>query len=169
MSSSSTAPDWPAIRAQFAATEGQAYLNSATYGPPPRPVAEAVLAAHAEWTRGHGDWSAWEGAGERARAAFARLIGAPRETVALLPAVSVAAGQVAERLPFRPGANVVLGGGEFRSNLFAWMVQERRGFELRVVPFRDGRLTLDDLAGAVDARTAPVSYTHLTLPTIYSV
>lgn len=149
--------DWRQIRGLFPATEGLAYLNTATYGPAPRPVVEAIERGLAEWSSGRGDWLAWERAAESARRRFARLIGSRPEEVALVPAVSLAAAQVAERLPFRPGASIVLGEGEFRSNLYPWLLQERRGFQLRLVPFRQGRLILSDLLEAVDRGTALVA------------
>ena len=34
--------DWKAIRSEFPAVEGQVWLNTATYGPGPRPVLEAT-------------------------------------------------------------------------------------------------------------------------------
>ena len=37
--------DWQAIRKLFPSTEGQAYLDTASYGPGPTPVVEAVRAA----------------------------------------------------------------------------------------------------------------------------
>ncbi len=149
--------DWSSVRARFPAARERAYLNTATYGPAPEPVRAAVDEANRAWSEGRGDWLAWEAEGERARAAFARWIGARPVDVALLPAVSVAAAQVAERLPLRPGANVVAGALEFRSNLYPWMLTEARGAELRLVPSRDGLLPEDDLLAAVDDRTAVVA------------
>ncbi len=149
--------DWTSVRALFPAVRERVYLNTATYGPGPDPVRAAVDRANAEWSEGRGDWQAWERAGERARAAFARWIGARAQDVGLVPAVSVAAAQVAERLPLRPGANVVAGALEFRSNLYPWLQTEARGAEVRVVPSRDGLLPFEDLLDAVDDRTAVVA------------
>ena len=81
--------------------------------------------------------------------------------MALLPSLSAGASQVAECVPFTPGANLVVGRDEFRSNLYPWMNQERRGFELRLVPFRDGRLPVEDVVAAIDERTALVGVSHV--------
>lgn len=159
--------NWQAIRDLFPAVERQTYLNTATYGPGPRPVLQAVEAALRDWSGGRGDWLEWEAAGERARELFARLIGAPVSQVALLPAVSAAAGLVAAQLPHSPGANLVVGESEFRSNLFPWWLQERRGFEVRRVPFRQGRLVLDDLLAALDERTVLVAVSSVQSATGY--
>lgn len=163
------AVDWREVRALFPATEGQAYLNTASYGPGPTPVAEAVERALREWSTGRGSWRAWDEVGEEARAGFARLLGCATNDVALLPAFSVAAGQVAEGLPYTEGANLVVGEEEFQSNLFPWLGQARRGFEVRRVPFRDGRLDVGQLARAVDGRTACVAVSHVQSASGYRV
>jgi len=148
---------WPQVRALFPATVERAYLNSATYAPAARPVLEAMQAAQAQWSAGRGDWREWEARAEDARSALARLLRTQAERVALLPAVSSAAGQVAENVPFRPGANLVVGEGEFRSNLYPWLLQERRGFELRMVRTVDGRMPAEDWVSAIDSDTACVA------------
>ena len=87
--------DWQRIRSEFPATEGQTWLNTATYGPGPQPVIEAVQRAHDGWATGRGSWTEWEQQAERARERFAKLLGTSPETIALLPTVSAGAGQVA--------------------------------------------------------------------------
>jgi selenocysteine lyase/cysteine desulfurase len=149
--------DWNELRELFPATQGQAYLNCATYGPAARPVLDAMRRAQAGWSSGRGSWLAWEAEAEGARSAFARLLRTSSDNVALLPAVSVAAGQVAENVPFTERANLVVGEGEFRSNLFAWLLQERRGFEIRTVASVDGRMPAEDWLAAIDANTACVA------------
>ena len=145
--------DWPAVRAQFPVCAERIWLNTATYGPGPRAALEAAQESLAAWAEGRGDWRAWELRGEDARASFARLIGCDAPSVALLPALSVAAAQVASSLEPRPRANLVVGEAEFRSNLFPWLAQRARGIELRVVPSRGGAPRSEDLARAVDGDT----------------
>lgn len=152
-------PDWAALRALFPAARRVAYLDTASFGPGPTPVRE-VLDAHLDaWSEGREGWRAWEAAAERAREGLARLIGARPDSVALLPAVASAAAQVASSL--EPGSNVVVGEQEFRSNLFPWLAQERRGVEVRLVPFRAGRVAAEDLLAATDARTAVLAVSHV--------
>jgi len=125
------------------------YLDSATYGLPPRSTLAAVELALAGWQEWE-DWHRWEEDGEACRALFARIAGARPEDIALLPAVSAAAGIVAMSLPARTGDNVVAYEQEFHSALLPWMALESRGVEMRFRP-------LDRLAEAVDERTALVS------------
>jgi len=125
------------------------YLDTATYGLPPRSTLAALERALAGW-REWEDWHRWEEDGEACRALFGRLVGAGPEDVALLPALSAAAGIVAASLPAGPGDNVVLYEREFHSALLPWMPLERLGVELRFRP-------LERLAEAVDERTALVA------------
>ncbi len=125
------------------------YLDTATYGLPPRATLGALERAVAGW-REWEDWHRWEEDGEACRALFGRLVGAHPEDVALLPALSAAAGIVAASLPAGPGDNVVLYEEEFHSALLPWMPLESRGVELRFRP-------LDRLAEGVDERTAIVA------------
>jgi selenocysteine lyase/cysteine desulfurase len=125
------------------------YLDTATYGLPPRKTLEAGRRALEGWEAWQ-DWHDWEADGEACRRLFGGLVGARLESVALVSAVSVAAGLVAASLPAGSGDNVVLYEREFRSNLFPWLQLERRGVELRLRP-------LDELAASVDERTALVA------------
>ena len=53
------------------------YLDTATYGLPPRETVDVMHRAVDGWQSGTADWvRAWDMAGEDARASFARLIGA---------------------------------------------------------------------------------------------
>ena len=155
--------DWKKVRSEFPATRERAYLNTATYGPGPERVVQAVETCLERWSTGEGSWAEWEAAGEDCRRDFATLLGAGPETIALLPTVSAAVGQVATTLP-RPevgSRNLVVGGGEFRSLIYPWLAQEQRGYEVRVVPFRDGALHAHDLAAAIDVDTAVVAASHV--------
>jgi selenocysteine lyase/cysteine desulfurase len=149
--------DWSALRKRFPAVATQTYLNTASYGLPPDTVADCVRQAVDDWANGRVDFYHWEGAGERARSSFARLIGGSPDGVALVPTVAMAVAQIAERIPAQTRTNIVVGHSEFRSNLYPWLVQERRGLELRLVEFRDGGPDLDGLIAAIDENTALVA------------
>jgi len=153
--------DWQAIRALFPATEGQVYLDTASMGPGPSTTVEAMTEHLDQWHSGRGQWMDWDLAGERVRAGLGRLLETDAKNVALMPALSAAAGQVAESLPFEAGANIVVGEGEFQSNYFPWANQARRGFEIRSVPFIDGRLSLEELERRVDEGTSLIAASYV--------
>lgn len=133
---------------EYESTPTRGYLDSATYGLPPRSTLEALAEANEAW-RTRKPWRDWEEDGEACRAHFAELVGSNAEDVALMPAVSVGVGLVAASLPLETGSNVVLYERDFTSALLPWQALKPRGVELRHVP-------LERLADAVDERTAAV-------------
>ena len=124
------------------------YLNTASYGLPPRPAWDALQAALADWRGGRTSWERWGDATESARASSAALCGVPVEWVAVGANVSSFVGLVAAALP--DGAHVLSTEAEFTSALWPFMAQ-RRGVEVECVP-------VARLAEAIDAGTDLVSF-----------
>ncbi|GAA2106335.1 aminotransferase class V-fold PLP-dependent enzyme [Actinomadura alba] len=125
------------------------WLNTASYGLPPRPAWSALQQALDEWRRGAVSWDGWDASVGRSRAAFARLVGVGADDVAIGANVSGLLSVVAAGLP--DGARVVVPEIEFTSNLFPWLVHADRGVEIVTVP-------LDELAGAIDERVDLVAF-----------
>ena len=75
--------------------------------------------------------------------AAARLIGADRDEIALVPNTTAGISLVAEGLDWRPGDNVVTLADEFPSNVYPWLNLASRGVETRRVPTDNGRLDLE--------------------------
>ena len=141
-------PD-PAVRALFDPLPGRTYLDAATYGLPPRPAADAMARALEGWRTGTARWvDDWDRPTEAVRADFASLIGATAAEIAFVPSASVAMGLVADSLG--TGDVVVVPEDEHVSDLFPLLVSERRGVEVRQVPFAD-------LADSIDERTTLVA------------
>jgi len=108
------------------------YLNTASYGLPPRPAWAALQEALEDWRGGRTSWEQWGVPGEDARASFARLVDVPVETVAIGANVSGLIGLIAASVP--DGTCVLAPDVEFTSVLFPFLVQERRGVTVRLVP-----------------------------------
>jgi selenocysteine lyase/cysteine desulfurase len=108
------------------------YLNTATYGLPPRVAHQAVLEHERARAAGTMDLAALDQAVTRSRTAFARLIGLPASRVAVGSQVSQLVGLVAASLP--PGAEVLVADGDFTSLLFPFLVAAERGVKVRSVP-----------------------------------
>ena len=127
---------WRPIRAQFHPAPGITYLDSATYGLPPQATVDALDQA----TRGRGRRAPatgstdWDEPTDQAPRDFARLIGAPEDTIATIPAASVGTGLVAGMLG--PGDEVVVPADEFTSSLFPILVAKERGATVREVAVR---------------------------------
>jgi selenocysteine lyase/cysteine desulfurase len=125
------------------------FLNTASYGLPPRPAFDALQQALAEWRGGRTSWEHWADSTDGSRAAFARLVGVGTDEVAIGTTVSELTGLVAASLP--DGARVLSTEIEFTSMLFPFMVHAERGVEVRTVP-------VDRLAEAIDAETTIVAF-----------
>ena len=111
-------------RAAFDLPPNTTYLDSATYGLPPRRTAEAMHQAVADWQAGRADWvHDWDAPAEETRANFAELIGAQADEIALVPSVSVGVGTVAASL--KAGDEVLAPDDEFTSVLYPLLVAER--------------------------------------------
>jgi selenocysteine lyase/cysteine desulfurase len=108
------------------------YLNTATYGLPPRAAVAALAAAADEWRHGRTGFDGWDRSVGAARATFARLAGVHEDDVAIGPAASYFAGLVAAALP--DGAGVLCAEGDFTSVLFPFLAQEPRGVRVELVP-----------------------------------
>jgi len=139
-------PGRPALRDLWDARPG--YLNTASYGLPPRPAWAALQAALDDWRVGATTWEPWADAVADARAIFARLVNAEPANILACGAVSEVAGLVAAALP--DGARVLVPAGEFTSIVFPWAVHADRGVTVREVP-------LDRLVESIDERTALVA------------
>lgn len=153
--------DLAELRAQFPVARSRAYLFSGALAP----AATPVRAAWDEWTR------AWTedpnsvytgemmiGAMDDLRGAFARLIGAGAETIAITDNTCRAANIAIRILARRPG-NVVIDSGTYPSSAYPWYA--RSDHEVRFVA-TDG---IEDAAAAlaerIDAGTVAVCITHV--------
>src|SRR5262245_10909830 len=118
------------------------WLNTASYGLPPRPAWDALQTALAEWQIGAVSWEGWDEATATSREAFARMVGVASADVTVGAQVSQLTAPVAAALP--NGARVVAPDIEFTSNLFPWLVHQDR---LDVVTVPAGCLIDAILAG----------------------
>src|SRR5438132_5383719 len=144
------------IRSLFSPAPGLVYLDTATYGLPPRPTIDALHRFLAAWSAGTGDWMAdWDQPSDRCRTAFAGLIGVRPGDVACIPAASGGVGVVTAAL--KPGDEIVVPEDEFTSTLFPVLVAGRRGCVVREVPF-------ERLAEAVSPRTRLVAGSLVQMP-----
>ncbi|MEA2150948.1 MAG: hypothetical protein QOD69_2778 [Solirubrobacteraceae bacterium] len=132
------------------------YLNTASYGLPPREGFDALQEALADWRGGRTSWEHWGESSEGARAAFAALVGVDPARVAIGATASEFVGLVAASLP--DGARVIAPDVEFTSTLFPFLVQERRGVTVRTLPPAQ-------IAGAIDARTDLVAFSAVQMST----
>jgi selenocysteine lyase/cysteine desulfurase len=125
------------------------YLNTASYGLPPRYAWERLQQSLAEWRGGETSWEHWADTVETARRLFADLVRADVDDVIACATVSEVAGLVASSLP--DGAHVLVPRQEFTSIVFPWAVHKDRKVRVTEVP-------LDELAGHIDDSTTLVAF-----------
>ncbi|WP_062519001.1 aminotransferase class V-fold PLP-dependent enzyme [Demequina silvatica] len=106
------------------------YLDTPSYGLPARATAAALRRATREWERGTLGPCRLDAVVDRLRAAYATLVGAMPEDVALAGSTSQVVGMVAASLP--AGARVVVAEGDFASVPLPFVHDPR--LEVRAVP-----------------------------------
>lgn len=124
------------------------YLDTTSYGPPPRRAWDDLQVSLDAWRRGTTPWRNWVASVERSRELFAALVHAHPADVATGAAVSQLLAPVAQALP--DGARVLVPDVEFTSGIFPFAVHADRGVEVRTAP-------VSDLAEAVTADTDFIS------------
>jgi selenocysteine lyase/cysteine desulfurase len=125
------------------------WLNTASYGLPPRPAWDEMQAALADWRVGRTSWEGWDVATGRSREAFARLVGVDAADVAVGAQVSQMLAPVAAAVP--DGATVLLPDNDFTSLIFPFEAHADRGVRVVGVPPAD-------LADAVSSDTDVVAF-----------
>ena len=152
----------PSQRHLFDVPDDVAYLNCAYMGPLMHSVVEAgdrgIRAKARPWGISAEDFFA---DGERARALFARIIGADAEGVALVPSASYGLSCAARNAEVSRGDRLVVLAEQFPSNVYAWReaAQARGAAVVTVARPADDDWSRAVLA-AIDERTAVVALPH---------
>ncbi len=150
------------IRHRFPVFEHRTYLNSCSQGA----LSDAVRAAYESYLgtlEAEGSlWGDWVERAERLRRAYARLLHAGPDSVAVTTSASAGVASVASALEFGERDTVVTTDLEFPTIGQIWHAQQRRGARVVHVPAAsDNTVPLERLAAAIDERTAIVSVTHV--------
>ena len=143
---------------EFPVRKNLVYFNHAAVAPLPRRVSDAIT-AHVQNIRDRGaaDWRKWYTTIDATRQRVAAFLGARASEIAFLPSTSWALNVVARSFDWKSGDNVVGDDIEFPSNSYPWQLLEKAGVAYRVAESREGRVTVDDIAENVDARTRVVA------------
>jgi selenocysteine lyase/cysteine desulfurase len=117
------APAREAFGAEFVGADG--FLNSPTYGLPPRFMVQALQGCIARWQAGTMEVPVFDEDVRAGRAGYAALTGVPVDSVAMGGTVSALLGLVAAAVP--DGTRVATLPGEFTSTTFPFAAQAGRG------------------------------------------
>jgi selenocysteine lyase/cysteine desulfurase len=113
------------------------------------------------WNRTGMDWDAWMDEVRLAKAAFAALIGASPEEIAVFSSVSEATSAVASALDFTDRKRrVVASEMEFPTTGHVWLAQESRGAQVSWVAMREGMIEPSEYDAVINDDTALVAACH---------
>jgi selenocysteine lyase/cysteine desulfurase len=152
-------PDDPlGVRRDFPAAKDGLYLNSAYIAPVPTEVAAAARAFAERKASKPIPLDEMLRKTDEVRGQFARLVGAQPDEIAFLYATSEGENIFTSALDLTRGDNVVVDALHYNTSFVLYRhLEATRGIELRIVNHRGGRVTIDDVARAVDGRTRIVS------------
>ena len=150
-------------RSEFPVTETYIYMNHAGVAPLSRPVQKAMTGFLEDATRnGAVNATLWEEQAETCREVAARLLNAEPTEIAFMKNTTQGILIAANGIDWRAGDNVVTTGVEFPANVYPWWsLKERYDVETRMVPEREGRICLEDMAAVIDERTRVVTISHV--------
>ena len=137
-------------------------MNNCSQAPQSEATRAAADAYLESWARDGMDWDVWVAEVERARQAFAQLINASVDEVAVTSSVSQATSALASALSFDGDRRrVVASAAEFPTVGHVWLAQESRGAQVHWVPLgHDGTIEASEYETRVDERTRVVSACH---------
>lgn len=150
------------FRSRFPIFQHKVYLNSCSQGALSLDVQEAYQSYLRDWDEKGSPWEVWVQRGEAARQAFAGLVNAAADEVAVCTSVSAGVSALASALDFSgERSKVVMSDFEFPTIGQIWHAQERRGARVVHVPAAGNIIPTERFVEAIDERTKIVSITHV--------
>ncbi|MCY3553245.1 MAG: aminotransferase class V-fold PLP-dependent enzyme [Candidatus Poribacteria bacterium] len=152
--------DW---RSEFPVTETYIYMNHAGVAPLSRRVREAMAGFIEDATvNGAVNTEDWAETAEVCRGAAAQLINADPTEIAFMKNTTQGILIAANGIDWQEGDNVVTTAVEFPANVYPWWsLKERYGVQTRMVPERDGRISIEDIAAVIDTHTRALTISHV--------
>jgi selenocysteine lyase/cysteine desulfurase len=146
------------LRENFPVTKEAIYLNTANHGPPSTHVKKAIQDFLLDWDnlRRYGDSKV-----ELANKSFAKLIKADPDEIACQPNTSSGLATIATSISLKRGENVITNELENWANIYPWIMQSKKGIEVRIVKTQGGALRLEDIEKEIDDQTRVVSISQV--------
>ncbi|MFZ8793621.1 MAG: aminotransferase class V-fold PLP-dependent enzyme, partial [Acidilobaceae archaeon] len=134
------------------------YLDNASSGPLPDPVAYAVKSFVEEWASEGEPWEEGVLAGVECRRLFSQLVNASPEEVALLPGVTYGLAVILSSLRLKRGSNIVVSSLNFPTSILIARSMASRGLvrEVRVAEARNGSFDVGVYERLIDDNTSIV-------------
>ena len=136
-------------------------MNNCSQAPQTRATRAAAERYLDGWNTSGMDWDSWMQEVALAKQAFATLVNASVDEIALFSSVSEATSAVASALDFTGERRTVLvSGAEFPTVGHVWLAQASRGAHVAWVPVVDGAIESAEYERRIDSSTAIVSASH---------
>ncbi|MCA0457196.1 MAG: aminotransferase class V-fold PLP-dependent enzyme [Chloroflexi bacterium] len=150
------------IRDHFPIFKSKIYMNSCSQGALSVEVKEAYANYLRDWDEKGAPWEYWGDRNEAARQAFAGLVNAEANEIAVTTSLSAGVSALASALDFSGERNkVVISDFEFPTVAQIWHAQEARGAQVVHVPAAGNIIPLSRFADAIDEQTLIVSISHV--------
>ena len=149
------------IRSRFSIFRRKIYLNSCSQGPLSDAVQAGLENFISSWHEQGSPWKLWVNRYEEARTAFAHLINASPDEVAIVTSASAGINSIASALSFQERKKVVMGEFEFPTMGHIWLAQRARGAEVKFVGAEGNCIPAVNYEKMVDRHTLLVPLTHV--------
>lgn len=150
------------FRSRFPIFENKVYLNSCSQGALSIDVKNAYAAYLQDWDEKGSPWEYWVERMEAARGAFAGLVNAEMDEIAVTTSVSAGVSALASAFDFTGERNkIVISDFEFPTVAQVWHAQEQRGAQVIHVPAAGNMIPISRFEDAIDEHTAIVSITNI--------
>ena len=144
------------VRKQLPSIRNRVYLNNASSGPLPKPVADAVREFLDTWVESGEPWDIALDKILELKRRYAGFIGASAEEIAYAPGVTYAFQVILSSLDLDRESNIVVSELNFPTSIIMAKAMERRGLvkEVRVVKDRGGYTEFSDYEKLIDDDTS---------------
>jgi selenocysteine lyase/cysteine desulfurase len=154
------------IRHRFPILQRLVYVNSCSQGALSDSVRGAYEAYLHDWDEHGAPWEYWVERTDAARDAFAGLVNADPDEIAVTTSISAGVSALATGLRYARRSKIVVTDLEFPTIGQIWHAQAASGARVEhVAPAEDGTVPLERFERAIDEDTALVSITHVSYRT----
>ena len=154
------------VRGRFPIFEHLVYVNSCSQGALSDAVRDSYQQYLRDWDEKGAPWEYWVERTEAARDAFAGLVNADPDEIAVTTSLSAGIASLASGLRYASRSKVVLTDLDFPTVGQIWHAQKARGARVVHVPVgSDGTVPLEHFDAAIDEDTVLVSIPHVSYKT----
>lgn len=148
-------------KSQFVGIENVSHLATGGESPMLRSHYDAIDRFFQDKAQGESSRELLEATYQRAKKKMATLLSVEPNEIAFLASASDGVNLLAHGLKWKEGDNVIVADVEFPSDVLPWTRLADLGVEIRIVPHRNWRINLEDVAAQIDARTQVIAMSYV--------